>query len=188
MPSMPKLCPPKTDPIGNDNRSSRRDDLLELVYDELRGLANTFIRKEREGHTLQPTALVHEAYLRLLELKDIEWRSREHFVAMAATMMRRVLVNHAIGRKREKRGGGQLKLSLTEADQFSTGAGIDFIQLESALNRFGGLYQQECRIVELKFFGGLSAAEIAEILNISRSTVERDWKFARAWLMRELSN
>lgn len=170
----------------DDRDRLERDELMEAVYNELRLLAESYLRNERADHTLQPTALVHEAYLRIRELKQIEWRNREHFIAMAATMMRRVLVNYAVNRKREKRGGGDRKATLIEADLIAQSEPVDVLRLEEAMSKFALTYPQECRIVELKFFGGLTVSELAEVLAVSESTVERDWRFARAWLMREL--
>lgn len=166
---------------------SNRDELMEMVYQELRRLAESYLRQERINHTLQPTALVHEAYLRLTEQENIVWRNREHFIGVSATMMRRILVNHAIRRNRDKRGGGELRLSLTEADRFIKGEDVNLIALNEALNKLAETYTQESRIVELKFFGGLSIEETARILEVSDTTVERGWRFARAWLLREMS-
>lgn len=168
--------------VGN-----QRDELTETLYQELRRLAENYLRQERADHTLQPTALVHEAYLRLAEQEDIVWRNREHFIGVAATMMRRILVNHAIKRKRDKRAGGEIRLSLAEADCLIKSEDINLITLNEALEKLGESYSQESRIVELKFFGGLTIEEIARILEISTTTVERSWRFARAWLLREIS-
>jgi RNA polymerase sigma factor (TIGR02999 family) len=169
------------------NNQQARDELITKVYNELRRLAQSYLRQERADHTLQPTALVHEAYLRLIEQDNIVWQNREHFVGVAATMMRRILVNYAIKRKRDKRGGGEIKLSLSEADRFIKDEGVDLIALDEALKKLSETYPQESRIVELKFFGGLTIEEAARILEISNTTVERSWRFARAWLRREIS-
>jgi RNA polymerase sigma factor (TIGR02999 family) len=163
-----------------------RDELMTTVYNELRRLAESYLRLERSDHTLQPTALVHEAYLRLVEQKNVKWHNREHFIGVAATMMRRILVNYAIKRKREKRGGGDVKLSLADADCFVGGKDVNLIALDEALQKLAEDYPQESRVVELKFFGGLSIEETARVLEVSDTTVERDWRFARAWLLREL--
>jgi len=163
-----------------------RDELMTTVYNELRRLAESYLRQERSDHTLQPTALVHEAYLRLVEQKNVKWRNREHFIGVAATMMRRILVNYAVGRKREKRGGGDIKLSLADADCFARGEDVNLITLDQALQKLAEGYPQESRVVELKFFGGLSIEETARVLEVSDTTVERDWRFARAWLLREM--
>jgi RNA polymerase sigma-70 factor, ECF subfamily len=170
----------------NDGNQLARDELMTTVYNELRRLAQSYLRQERADHTLQPTALVHEAYLRIAEQKKVQWRNREHFIGIAATMMRRILINYAVGRKREKRGGGELKLSLAEADRFAKGEDVNLIALNEALQKLAEDYPQESRIIELRFFGGLSIEETARVLNVSETTVERDWRFARAWLAREL--
>jgi RNA polymerase sigma factor (TIGR02999 family) len=162
-----------------------RDELIVHVYDELRRLAQSYLRRERADHTLQPTALVHEAYMRLAAQEGVDWRNREHFVGVAAEMMRRVLVDHARGRGRDKRWGG-LRLPLAEADGFAEGEGEDLVALDEALRRLARRHPQKSRVVELRFFGGLSIEETARVLEVSDSTVERDWKFARAWLAREL--
>jgi len=161
-------------------------DLVPVVYDELRRLADIYLKNERPNHTLQPTALVHEAYLRLTELKSIEWQSREHIIGMAAIIMRRVLVNYAVNRKRDKRGRGDVKLSLGEADRLIKDEDVNLIALDESLKRLSKDYPQAAGVVELRFFGGLSIAETGKVLNVSDSTVERDWRFARAWLRREL--
>jgi RNA polymerase sigma factor (TIGR02999 family) len=165
--------------------ASGGDELIVVVYDALRDLAENYLRRERADHTLQPTALVHEAYLRLAEQGGIRWQSREHFMGIAATMMRRVLVNHAVSHKREKRGGGR-KVSLAGLEGV-TGAGeVGVAELDEALVRLTRHHPQESRVVELRFFGGLTIAETARALDLSDSTVERAWNFARAWLRREL--
>lgn len=162
-----------------------REELIVHVYDELRRLAAGYLRRERADHTLQPTALVHEAYMRLAAQDGVDWRNREHFVGVAAEMMRRVLVDHARGHGRGKRWGGP-RLPLTEADGFAEGEADELVALDEALRRLARRHPQKSRIVELRFFGGLSIEETARILKVSDSTVERDWKFARAWLAREL--
>ena len=171
----------------NSGNQSARDELIAVVYDELRRLADSYLRGERADHTLQPTALVHEAYLRLVGQDNVRWRNRDHFIAVAATMMRRVLVDHARGHNRNKRGGGQIKLTLADAEQFINSDAVDFMSLDEALEKFGHDYPQESQIVELRFFGGLSIAETARVLKVSESTIEREWKFAQAWLLREMS-
>ena len=171
--------------VTGDSHSAR-DELITNVYDELRRLATFYLRRERADHTLQPTALVHEAYMRLAAQERVEWRNREHFLSVAATMMRRVLVDHARGHRRDKRWGGQ-KLRLTEVDGCADEE-VDLVALDEALRRLARRHPQKSRIVELRFFGGLSVEETASILNVSDSTVARDWKFARAWLARELDS
>ena len=166
--------------------SPTSEELLVRVYDDLRRLATSYLRRERVDHTLQPTALVHEAYLRLAVQNGVSWRNREHFISVAAQMMRRVLVDHARGHTRDKRGGG-LKLAIAEIDHVVQAEGDDLVALDEALRRLARLHPQKGRVVELRFFGGLSIEETAGVLQISGSTVERDWKFARAWLARELN-
>lgn len=172
---------------GGDGQPAR-DELIALVYDELRRLAAAYLKRERPDHTLQPTALVHEAYIRLIGQEGVRWQNRSHFIGVAAQMMRRVLLDHARGRNRDKRGGGEPRLSLAEADRFAFDEAVDLIALDEALERLSRSYPQKARVVELRFFGGLSIEEAASVLGVSDSTVERDWKFARAWLLGELGN
>jgi RNA polymerase sigma-70 factor, ECF subfamily len=159
-------------------------ELMTLVYDELRRLARAYLRRERSGHTLQPTALVHEAYLRLIDQRCVDWRNRAQFVGLAAMMMRRILVNHERDRAAVKRGGHADRVPLTLAgnglavDQ----SPLDVIAIHEALDRLQALDARKGRIVELKFFGGLTTDEVAELMAVSPATVERDWTFARAWL------
>ncbi|HET6861782.1 MAG TPA: sigma-70 family RNA polymerase sigma factor [Pyrinomonadaceae bacterium] len=161
--------------------------LMPLVYSELRRLATNYLRRERPGHTLQPTALVNEAYLRLVDQKNAQWQNRAQFFGISAQLMRRILVDHARQKQAAKRGGsGQQRLSISSAHAFVDGPGIDFLALNEALEELSKMDAQQERIVELKFFGGLSIEETAEVLKISHSTVERDWKLARAWLRRKL--
>ena len=168
------------------------DHLMPLVYSELRRLARNYLRKERAGHTLQPTALVNEAYLRLVDQKNARWQNRAQFYGVAAQLMRRILVDHARQHQAAKRGGSdQQRLSITSADQIGgqkAGAepAIDLLALHEALEELAAMDPQQGRIVELKFFGGLSIEETAEVLGIGHATVERDWKMARAWLRRRL--
>ena len=159
-----------------------RDAMVPFVYEELRRLAASYLNREAPGHTLQPTALVHEAYLRLIGQEQVDWNNRAQFLGLAAIMMRRVLVNHARDRHAAKRGGNAQRVPLSDVDIASTPQDVDIIDLDDALERLGGLDARKARIVELKFFGGLTTAEIAEVLHISPATVERDWAFARAWL------
>lgn len=161
--------------------------MLGLVYAELRRLAASYLRGERPGHTLQPTALVHEAYLRLLNQRQVDWSNRAQLMGLAAVMMRRILVNHARDRIAEKRGGGAEHIPLTLAGEGIGAAEVNVLDLHGALTRLAELDARKGRIVELKFFGGLTTDEIAATLDLSTATVERDWKFARAWLSRELS-
>lgn len=165
------------------------DELLPFVYQELRRLAAAYMSRERDGHTLQPTALVHETYLKLIDQRQVDWRNRAHFFGLAAEIMRRILVNHARDRRAAKRGGDDRKVSLSIAvDAFSSKPDFDVLALNEALEKFAAIDPRKARVVELKFFGGLKTDEIAEVLQISDATVERDWTFARAWLFDALSN
>ena len=159
-----------------------REEMLPLVYDELRRLAAGYLARERPGHTLQPTALVHEAYLRLIDQHQVDWRNRAQFVGLAAVMMRRILVNHARDRAAAKRGGDVQKVPLSGIEPPGLTPEVDVLVLHEALERLHTHDERKSRIVELKFFGGLTTAEIAEVLQTSPATVERDWSFARAWL------
>ena len=163
------------------------DRLMPLVYSELRRLAANYLRRERQGHTLQPTALVNEAYLRLVDQKNAKWQNRAQFFGISAQLMRRILVDHARGRQAAKRGGSeQQRLSITSAEKVLKDSGIDLLALNEALDELAKMDPQQSRIVELKFFGGLSIEETAEVLGVGHATVERDWKMARAWLRRQL--
>jgi RNA polymerase sigma factor (TIGR02999 family) len=161
--------------------------MLALVYEELRRLAASYLRGERPGHTLQPTALVHEAYLRLLNQRQVNWSNRAQVMGLAAVIMRRILVNHARDRIADKRGGGAPHVSLTVAGEGIGAAEVSVLDLHDALTRLTDVDPRKGRIVELKFFGGLTTEEIAETLALSTATVERDWKFARAWLARAIA-
>ncbi len=163
------------------------DELLPMVYDELRRLAQSYLRNERPGHTLQGTALVHEAYLRLIDQKNVQWKNRAHFFGIAAQMIRRILVDHARGRNAEKRGAGAPRLSLDEALGVPGGRDLDLISLDDALNGLAQIDPEQSRIVELRFFGGLSIDETAAVIGVSPATVNREWAAARAWLFREMS-
>ncbi len=164
-----------------------RDRLLPLVYDELHRLAAGYMRRERASHILQPTALVHEMYLRIGGIDRMQWRDRAHFMAMAATLMRRVRVEHARDRAREKRGGGVSATSLDGHDVAVPAPTVDVTALDEALDRLAALDLQQSRVVELRFFGGLTVEETAEALQISSASVKREWALARAWLYRYLS-
>jgi RNA polymerase sigma factor (TIGR02999 family) len=157
------------------------------VYDELRHMARRFMRNERAGNTLQPTALVNEVYLRLVDVKNIEWQQRAQFFAVAAQMMRRILVDAARARGSHKRGGGAIKVNVDEAPVLSPERDSSLVALDDALEAFSKLAPRQARVVELRYFGGLSEEETAEVLKISTRTVRRDWDFAKSWLMRELS-
>lgn len=167
---------------------SALDKLMPVVYDELRRLASNYLRRERAGHTLQPTALVNEAYLKLVDQRKAHWQNRAQFFGVAAQLMRRILVDHARVRQAQKRGGSdQQQLSLSHIDQIAEKPDVDLLALHEAMNELAELDPQQSRIVELRFFGGLTIEETAEVLGISHATVERDWTLARAWLRRELS-
>jgi RNA polymerase sigma factor (TIGR02999 family) len=162
------------------------DALTPLVHQELHRLAERYMAGERPGHLLQPTALVNEAYLRLVDWRDVRWQNRAHFFGVAAQIMRRVLVDVARTRNRAKRGRGQLHVSLSEAAHVPAGQGIDLVALDDALKTLEGLNPRQSRVVELRFFGGLSLEEAAHVLEVSVGTIRRDWSMAQAWLFREL--
>lgn len=157
-----------------------------MIYDELRRLAHAYLRRERAGQTLQTTALVHEAYLRLADYKRIRWQERAHFFAIAAQLMRRILVEHARARNRLKRGGGQIKLLVDDLPLVSDNRLDELLALDEALTRLAMNYARKERVVELRCFAGLENDEIAQVLDVSVNTVIRDWTFAQAWLRREL--
>jgi RNA polymerase sigma factor (TIGR02999 family) len=161
-------------------------ELIPLIYDELKRMANRYMRRERPDHTLQATALVHEAYLKLTDQRSVEWQGRAHFFGIAAQVMRRILVDHARGHGRGKRGGGEAKILLDEAMAFSPGRDFDLLQLDRALERLAALDARQAKIVELRFFGGLTVEEVADVLEISPKTVKRDWSVAKAWLHGEM--
>ena len=167
--------------------SKALDELLPLVYDELRRQARRFLRKERPNHTLQSTALIHEAYLTLVKQKHIDWQNREHFFAISANVMRRILVNYANARHRKKRGGTAENLELDDPIvDAAQSRDVDLLALDEALTRLAKKDEQQARIVELRYFSGLTIEETAEILSISPATLKRDWKLTKAWLYREL--
>jgi RNA polymerase sigma factor (TIGR02999 family) len=167
--------------------SSATEQLLPLVYDELRALAANYLRQERHGHTLQPTALVHEAYLRLIAQTDSTWNNRAHFFAVAARAMRNILVNHALANRAQKRGGGRPTISLDHEHTPGPIRQVEPIALDEALRTLATLDDRKARVVELRFFGGLTVEEVAEVLNVSVSTIEGDWRMAKAWLSVQLS-
>ena len=161
--------------------------LMPLVYDELRKVAGRHLRGQRPGHTLQTTALVNEAYLRLIDASQVQWQNRAHFFAVAAHLMRRILVDFARTRNYLKRGGGAQQVSLAEAVAVAPEQGADLLALDEALSRLQALNERQAQVVELRYFGGLSEEETAEALKVSVRTVRRDWNFARVWLHRELT-
>ena len=164
------------------------DELFPLVYSELKQLAASQLKNEREDHTLQPTALVHEAYLRLIGQHSVDWQNKAHFFSIASEMMRRILVNHAVNHQAKKRGRGETKIALDEVISFANEREIDLINLDSALTDLAELDSRQAQIVEMKFFGGLSTEEIASILEISERTVKREWRSAKIWLFEQLKN
>ena len=163
------------------------DQLMPVVYDELRRLARRYMADERPGHTLQTTALVNEAYLRLVDAAQLNWESRAHFFGVCAGMMRRILVDWARGRQAQKRGGDPRKLELDDALAIGSERGTDLVAIDDALQALAAVDARKSRVVELRFFGGLSVKETAEVLKVSEETVARDWKLAKSWLRRELS-
>jgi RNA polymerase sigma factor (TIGR02999 family) len=169
---------------GNKEAEGR---LIPLVYNELRRIAAIHLRREAPDHSLQPTALVHEAYLRLTDIKEIDWQSRSHFFAVSATLMRRILVDHARAGKAHKRGNGWDAISLNEAILPSPERAPEILALDEALNKLATLDQRQSRIVELRFFAGMSEEEAGNALGISERTVKRDWRIAKAWLFKELN-
>ena len=162
------------------------DEMTPVVYEELSRLARHFLAAERPDHTLQPTALVHEAYLRLIGQHAVDWRNRAHFMAMAATMMRRILINHAQAHKAAKREGSVQMVALDEALGVPLDSRLDILHLNTTLERLTSLDEQQGRVVELRYFGGLSVEETAEVLGISPATVKREWSTARLWLMQQM--
>ena len=171
----------------SDHDAAARDALVPIVYAELRRLAHHYMQRERAGHTLQTTALVNEAYIRLADLDRMRWRDRAHFFAMAATLMRRILVDHARDRARDKRGGG-IEFTLLDEQAIESPSSVDVIALDDALDHFATMAPQSSRIVELRFFGGLTIEETGEALDISPATVKREWSWAKAWLYQQLAD
>jgi RNA polymerase sigma-70 factor (ECF subfamily) len=172
---------------GEGNRDAL-ERLTPMVDVELRRIAEAYLSRERSGHILQTTALVNEAWIRLIDWQKSEWQNRAHFFGVAASLMRKILVTEARRRRRLKRGGEGLQVSLSEADLVAHGKPLDLVALDDALNALAEFDERKSRIVELRFFGGLSVAETAEALRISERTVAREWELARSWLYRQLSN
>ena len=171
---------------GGDH--SALDKLMLLIYDELRVLARRYMKRERSNHTLQTTALVNEAYLRLLGQQQADWQNRAHFFAVAARVMRHLLVDHARSRRYARRGGSALRITLDETVAASPEESVDLLALNEALGRLNTMDERMCRIVELRYFSGLSVEETAEVLGVSAITIKREWLKAKAWLYRELSS
>jgi RNA polymerase sigma-70 factor, ECF subfamily len=163
------------------------DQLMPLVYEELRRMAKRFMNKQQDGHTLQTTELIHEAYLKIADNNEKEWQNRSHFFGVAAQAMRHILVDYARAKQSKKRGGIQHQVTLDENAFISKDSSADIVSLNEALEKLGQLDDRKVRVVEMKFFGGLTMEEIAEVLQISPETAKRDWKFARTWLLRELA-
>jgi RNA polymerase sigma factor (TIGR02999 family) len=170
-----------------DGHQDALDQLIPRIYAELRKLASSYLRRERADHSLQPTALVHEAFLKLVDQRTVRWQSRAHFFGIAAQAMRRILVDHARAHDAEKRGAGERPVAIDDNLPGGTGVDINVIALDEALRKLAALDLQQSRIVELRYFGGLTMEETAEALNISPATVGRDWTVAKAWLYAELS-
>ena len=170
-----------------DGNQAALDELYPLVYDELHRLARRYMSKERKGHTLQTTALINEAYVRLVDQRNVQWANRSHFFAISAQIMRRILIDHARRHAYAKRGGGARQVSLDETAVLAQGDFSEFIRLDEALKSLAQLDPRRSQVVELRYFGGLNNEEIAGVLNISENTVIRDWNMARAWLHRQLT-
>jgi len=166
-------------------------ELFPIVYDELRRIAAGYMKRESDGHTLQATALVNEAYFRLVDQRAVQWQNRAHFFGVAAQIMRRILCDHARARRADKRGSGAAKLSLEDLSDMGKDEGIaqdpDLVELDDALKRLHDINPRQAQVVEMRFFGGLSVEEAAEALGASPATVKRDWTFAKAWLLKELT-
>jgi RNA polymerase sigma factor (TIGR02999 family) len=184
MPSSKIAVPLRGRPLG---KREALDALVPVVYDELWRIAHAQLEREETGHTLDTGGLVHEVYLRLVDVTQVEWGDRAHFLAMASRVMRRVLIDYARSRKRAKRGGGRLCVTLSEADGVSVNGNDELLALADALDLLEQQGERRCRVVEYRFFGGLSLEETAAALNTSVATVKRDWEFCRAWLNREMA-
>jgi RNA polymerase sigma factor (TIGR02999 family) len=171
----------------SEGDESALDQLAPLIHAELHRLAHHYMSRERPGHLLQTSALINEAYIRLIDWKNVRWQNRGHFFAVAAQLMRRILVDFARDRQYLKRGGGTLLVSLSDAASFVVQRGEDFVALDEALTALAEIDPRKVRVVEMRFFAGLSVEEVAELLNVSKETVMRDWRLAKVWLLRELA-
>lgn len=172
----------------SDGRRDALEELLPIVYDELRRIASRYLRRESQNHTLEPTALVHEAYLRLIDQRRVRWRNRAHFYGVSAQIMRRILVDHARAERADKRGGRTAHVTIGDVDIAAPPAhDVDVVALDEALQRLAAFDRQQARIVELRYFGGLTIEEVAEVLGLSAATIVREWTVAKAWLRAELS-
>lgn len=169
----------------NDGDERAADSLIRVVYEELKAVADAYMRSERNSHTLQPTALVHEAYLRLVDQKRVKWQGRSHFFGIAAQAMRRVLIDHARRKKAQRRGGGR-QVTLLDQHAVTVSDPVNLIALDGALKKLAETNERHARTVELRYFGGLGVREVAEVLGVSEITVKRDWRYAKAWLYREI--
>lgn len=170
----------------SDGDESALEQLAPLIHAELHRLAHNYMRREQPGHLLQTSALINEAYIRLIDWKNVRWQNRAHFFGVAAQLMRRILVDFAREKQYQKRGGGALQVSLSEAASFVLQRGVDFVALDEALTALGNIDPRKVRVVELRFFAGLSVNEVAELLQVSEETVLRDWRLAKVWLLRHL--
>jgi len=171
---------------GNGDRAAL-DQLTPVIYAELRRRAHNYMKNERPGRTVQTTALVHEAWMRLVDVSGVDWKDRAHFFAIAAQSMRRILVDGARSRQREKRGGSAQRMDLDKIADFSPGRDRELVAVDDALKELAAMDARKAEVIELRFFGGLSAAETAEVLKVSEDTVLRDWRLAKSWLLREIS-
>lgn len=171
----------------SEGNPSALDELYPLVYEELHRLARRYMSRERKGHTLQTTALINEAYVRLVDQKNVRWANRSHFFAISAQIMRRILIDHARRHAYAKRGGGAQQVSLEEVAMVAHDASSELVRLDEALKILAKMDPRRCHVVELRYFGGLSNEEIANVLNVSENTVTRDWNLARAWLHQQLT-
>jgi RNA polymerase sigma-70 factor, ECF subfamily len=188
---MPKMSSEQVTQIVNELASGHQDaaqQLFPLLYDALRQLAGRYLKHESPAHTFSPTALVHEVYLKLVDQNRVEWPGKTHFLAVGAQAMRRILIDHARGRQRDKRGGGRLRVQLDESLTLSPERDADLLAVDEALEKLGKVDPRQAAIVEMRFFGGLTVAEVAEVLGISKRTVESEWTMIRAWLRRELAD
>jgi RNA polymerase sigma factor (TIGR02999 family) len=173
--------------VANGDRG-QLDALMRVIYEDLRRIAASHMRQERSDHTLQPTALAHEAYVRLLDQRSTDWKDRAHFFALASMVIRRILVDHARERAAEKRGGGRKRTPFDRIELANDPRSLDLVALDEALEELASIDERQARIVELRFFGGLTIEEVAEILSIGKRSVDREWQCARAWLFARLSD
>ena len=171
----------------SDGKQEARDEVLELMYRPLRAMAERHLQRERDGHTLQPTALVHELYLKLVDQRQVDWDDRTHFLAVAAHVMRRILVDYARRRQSQKRGGEWVPVTIDAALDVMAEEKLDVVALDEALDRLAAIFPQQSKVVELRFYGGLTIDETAAALSVSPATISREWTMARAWLRRAMT-